>query len=209
MTRFYREIEFKFAVPDKQAFARLLQQLDLPAALLDTGVTQNNHFFDSHSHCLHKNHIAIRLRQENGNSLLTIKGEQFNKSRNSAILTDRIEEEVVLPSTLSRSLLDGELSPQQVIKQQFGDKSQSILEKIRTACEQEELVHIGKFSNIRVHLPPVTLPLDNGSESVVFELDSSTFPGSSTEYELEIEISEHSDAALIETIELTWPLEPE
>ncbi len=66
-----REIEFKFAVPDIQAFKQLIIHLQLPESLLTAGVTQINHFFDSQALCLHNKHFAIRLREEKQKNILT------------------------------------------------------------------------------------------------------------------------------------------
>ena len=96
MTRASREIEFKFGVDGKQAFHRLVQQLDLPAYLLEQGIKQTNHFFDSASHCLHTNHLAMRLREEDTCHVLTIKGGQPLKADADSVLTDGIEEEVTI-----------------------------------------------------------------------------------------------------------------
>ena len=193
-----REIEFKFAVTGRQAFEYLLKQLNLPVTLLDTGVTQTNHFFDSPVHCLQKNHLAIRLREENGSYILTIKSGQLTNQQVNNLLTDRIEEEVLLPQVTADGLLQGNISPRQAIIDNFKSRSEHLLHMIGTACNSQDLVHIGKFSNIRVHLPPVTVHAGNSSEQLEFELDTSTFPDGSTEYECEVEISGHSDAAAIE-----------
>jgi uncharacterized protein YjbK len=197
MTRHSREIEFKFAVEGKQAFHRLVQQLDLPAYLLDHGANQTNHFFDSASHCLHKNHLAVRLRDEDGFHILTIKGGQPSKADAESVLTDRVEEEVSLSPETAVALLSGKLSPVNVIREQFESKSREIVQLVNAACADESLVHIGSFHNIRIHLPPVVLQTDGSDKAIVFELDTSTFPDGRTDYEFEIEISEHSDAAAI------------
>ena len=197
MTRASREIEFKFGVDGKHAFLRLVQQLDLPAYLLDHGVRQTNHFFDSTSHCLHTNHLAIRLREEDAYHFLTIKGGQPSKADADSVLTDRVEEEVTLSQETALALLSGKLSPVQVIRQQFESKSRSIVQLVNAACGDEKLAPVGRFHNIRIHLPPVVLPAGGSDEAIVFELDTSTFPDGRTDYEFEIEISEHSDAVAI------------
>lgn len=199
MTRPSREIEFKFGVEGKQAFHRLVKQLDLPGYLLDHGVSQTNHFFDSTSHCLHLNHLAVRLREENGYHFLTIKGGQPSKTDVDSVLTDRIEEEVTLSKETALALLGGKLPPVQVIRQQFENKSRSIVQQVTAACGDEKLRPIGRFDNIRIHLPPVVLPADGSDESIVFELDTSTFPNGRTDYEFEIEITDRSDAEAIKT----------
>jgi uncharacterized protein YjbK len=193
-----REIEFKFAVNDKQAFEQLIDYLDLPGSVLDNGVTQTNHFFDSPACCLHRHHFVIRLREENNSYILTIKGEQQAEQAENSVLTDRIEEEARLPQESARALLTGEVSPQQIINDHFNSKAASLLTMIETACDQQKLVHIGDFRNVRIHLPPVILPVGNGDERLEFELDSSTFPDGRVDYEIEIEISGQSDAGGIE-----------
>jgi uncharacterized protein YjbK len=193
-----REIEFKFAVHGKQAFDDLVNHLDLPVSVLETGVIQTNHFFDSAGHCLHNRHFVIRLREENNSYTLTIKGEQQSPPAGGSVLSNRIEEEVVLPQASARALLNGRISPQQIITEHFSSKAASLLNMIATACDQQSLVHIGDFRNVRIHLPPVTLSAGETSEHVVFELDCSTFPDGKVDYEVEIEISEQSDAESIE-----------
>ncbi len=194
-----REIEFKFAVNGKQAFIQLANVLNLPSVVLDQGVTQTNHFFDSPACCLHQHHFVIRLREENNCYTLTIKGEQQAEHAENNVLTDRVEEEVPLPPESARALLAGRVSPQQIINDHFGSKSAALLAMIETACDQQQLVHIGDFRNVRIHLPPVILPVGNGDERLVFELDNSIFPDGRVDYEIEIEISGESDATGIET----------
>ena len=193
-----REIEFKFAVHDKRAFIQLLEHLHLSRSLLDKGVTQTNHFFDSPSLCLHKNHVAIRLREEGKNRILTVKGAQRKETEGTSVLTDRIEQEVVLPHESAQALFNGNLTARQAIKQHFGHRSPTVLQMITSACDETELVHIGKFENIRVHLPPVDLTIGGTVTTVDFELDTSTFPDGNVDHEIEIEITEHSDAENIE-----------
>jgi hypothetical protein len=142
---------------------------------------------------------VIRLREENDCYTLTIKGEQQAEHAENSVLTDRIEEEVPLPPESARALLAGRVSPQQVINDHFSSKSAALLAMIETACDQQKLGHIGDFRNVRIHLPPVILPVGNGDERLQFELDSSMFPDGRFNYEIEIEISAQSDAAGIET----------
>jgi len=198
MTSPSREIEFKFGVPGKQAFYQLIEHLDLPESVLTEGVTQVNHFFDSRALCLHEKHFAFRLREENEKNILTIKGEHASPQRGNSTLSNRVEEEVAIPRQAAVDLLHGRISPQQTIRDHFKSKSASLLQMINTACDDQDLVHIGEFSNVRIHLPPVRLAVENTSETLEFELDTSTFPNGNIEHEIEIEISEHSDATSIE-----------
>ena len=194
-----REIEFKFGVPGNQAFYQLVAHLNLPESLLTEGVTQVNHFFDSPSLCLHKQHFAIRLREQKDKNLLTIKGKQSHLPNENSVLTNRIEEEVAIPRQTAEDLLNGRIAPQQVIRDHFENKSASILTMINTACRAQDLVHIGDVSNVRIHLPAVILPGANVVDKLGFELDTSTFPDGNIDYEIEVEIAEHTDAALVES----------
>lgn len=194
-----REIEFKFGVSEKQAFYQLVAHLKLPESVLAEGVTQVNHFFDSPSLCLHKKHFAIRLREEKDKNLLTVKGEKTPPPEENSVLSSRVEEEVAVPRQTAVDLLHGRIAPQQAIRDHFKSKSPPILTMINTACDDQGLVHIGEFSNIRIHLPAVILPGANSSDKLEFELDTSTFPDGSIDHEIEIEIAEHTDAAQVES----------
>ena len=192
-----REIEFKFGVSEKQAFYKLAAHLKLPESVITEGVTQVNHFFDSPSLCLHKKHFAIRLREEKDKNLLTVKGEKTPQPEENSVLSSRVEEEVAVPRQTAVDLLQGRIAPQQAIRDHFKSKSPPILTMIKTACNDQGLVHVGEFSNIRIHLPAVILPGANSSDKLVFELDTSTFPDGSIDHEIEVEITEHADAALV------------
>lgn len=198
MTSHTREIEFKFAVEGEQAFHQLVEYLHLPESSLEHGVTQTNHFFDSQARCLHKKHFAFRLRKEGNTHILTIKGKPQADDGKNSVLSDRVEEEVELSRETAQALLQGHTTPRQVIEEHFGDRSAPLLQIIAAACNQEVLVHIGEFENVRIHLPPVNLPLGETSTTVGFELDTSTFPDGNIDHEIEIEITQHCDAVSIE-----------
>ncbi|UCB56153.1 MAG: CYTH domain-containing protein [Thiotrichales bacterium] len=198
MTSQSREIEFKFGVADAKAFDHLLQGLDLPGSLLDQGKIQTNHFFDSPSLCLHEQGFVIRLRQQDGIGILTVKGEQQAEATGSGVLSSRFEEEVTLPAQAADDMLQGILPPQQVIEAHFGRRSTAVLQLINRACGDQDLVHIGEFRNVRIHLPVIQFPVGENLEPIEFELDSSTFPDGRIDHEIEIEIAAHSDANGIE-----------
>ena len=191
-----REIEFKFAVADRQAFHQLLEYLDLSASILDHGVSQINHFFDSETYCLRDHHHAIRLRQEAQRYALALKAEQ--QTSPAAVLSDRAEHEVELPEAAALALLRGVTSPRQIIRRHFSDRSSIVLPLIQAACGDQALVHIGEFTNERIYLPPVSIAVGENEETVVFEFDTSTFPNGNVDHEIEIEISENQDATAIQ-----------
>lgn len=200
MTSPSREIEFKFGVSGRQAFYRLVTHLELPESVLKEGMTQVNHFFDSKALCLHQKHFVIRVREENRSYILTIKGERSSAQNGNSVLSNRVEEEVMLPQLAAENLLQGMITPQQAISDHFKSRSAPILQMLSTACNNQDLVHIGEFSNVRIHLPPVMLSVANSREMLEFELDSSTFPDGSVDHEIEIEIHEQTDAAGTEAV---------
>ena len=194
-----REIEFKFGVPDRLAFERLIKHLGLSPDHLEKGITQTNHFFDSSALCLRNQGFVIRLREQNGAPILTIKGEQQSPQEGSGVLSNRFEQEVGLPAETAGKMLAGKLPPREAIARNFGSDAGTLLDIIENACGGEALVHVGAFRNVRIILPDTELTLVDISERVTFELDTSTFPDGSVDHEIEIEITPHSPASDIES----------
>ena len=189
------EIEFKFAVDDAEAFNVLVVHLGMPESLLSNSVTQVNHFFDSHSLCLHDADLAVRLRVQNRKNIFTIKGKSSDHAEKRKPLSQRIEVEAEIPDHAAHDLLEGHIAPADIIKQYLPTDADSLLEMIVHACFDEPLKYIGKFSNERIILPEYTLKSGKFSTNIVFELDSSTFLDGSVEYEIEAEIPDiaHAD----------------
>ena len=88
-----REIEFKFAVHNACAFPRLIQYLGMPLKLLESGVFQVNHFFDTESLSLYSAGSMVRLREHSGRFTLTVKQMSAADSGES-VLSNRIELEM-------------------------------------------------------------------------------------------------------------------
>lgn len=192
-----KEIEFKFAVDDEQAFHLLAKQLRIPESTLDNSTTQFNHFFDSPSFCLHTGNLALRMREQEGCYVFTLKGEASLVSQDHAALSERIEEETSIPANIARDLLEAQCSPVDVIKQYFSTRAAVILAMINDACNQQPLRYVGMFRNERIVLPTSTINVGSTTIELVFELDCSTFPDGSTEYEIEVEISDRVDAGAV------------
>jgi uncharacterized protein YjbK len=139
------------------------------------------------------------LREQKDKNLLTVKGQQAVQQKENSALTNRIEEEMAIPRQSAMDLLHGRVAPRQAISDHFKSKSASILTMIDSACDDQDLVHIGEFSNVRIHLPAVILPGADTGDRLEFELDTSTFPDGNIDHEIEVEIAEHTDAARIES----------
>jgi len=190
------EIEFKFAVRDESAFAALVAQLGLQPGVLAEAVLQTNHFFDTAQALLRTNGFAIRLREQGDDFYLTIKGSKSARS-DDGLLSSRIEEERLLDPETARALLDGTVSVQSVIAERFSGDSGRIVELIENMAGGHALLHVGKFENRRITLPPVRLHGGGGTQPVEFELDSITFPGQEMQYEIEVEVPSTEEADLI------------
>ena len=210
------EIEFKFAVDNAGAFNKLVEQLALAESVLNNSVTQVNHFFDSPSLCLKESDLAVRLRVQNKNNIFTIKGKSSYHSEDRQSLSKRIEEEASIPDHAAHDLLEGHIAPSDIIKQYMPAQADTLQEMITHACNDESLKYIGMFRNKRIILPEYKLETGDISTNIVFELDSSSFPDGSIEYELEVEISDtthadeihHALTAMLEQAGISWKTAP-
>ncbi len=197
MTSASTEIEFKFSVKDSSAFTKLVDYLDLPRSVLENPIDQINHFFDSPASCLHGHQLALRIRQEDGSNILTIKGDKQSVSDSSEVLTERIEEESALSAETANALIAGSMPVEELVQQQFSSRAPQLVETILSACSGQRVQYLGKFRNQRIQLPPVTLNAADYEASVEFELDTSYFPDGNIDYEIEVEISADSDSEKI------------
>ena len=198
------EIEFKFAVDNEQAFHDLVAQLGLPESALSNSITQINHFFDSTSMCLHNSDLAVRLRVQNAKNIFTVKGKSSYHSEDHTFLSERIEEEVDIPDHAAHDLLEGHITPADIIEQYIPEHSSTLLEMIEHACVDQPLRYIGMFRNERIILPEYKLEANDVLTVIILELDSSTFPDGSIEHEIEVEITDttHADEIYSALIEL-------
>ncbi len=210
------EIEFKFAVDNAEAFNNLVVQLGLPESVLNNRVTQVNHFFDSPSLCLHDADLAVRLRVQNRKNIFTTKGKSSYHAEDRQELSQRIEQETSIPDHAAHDLLEGHITPEDIIKQYLPSHANTLLEMLEHTCVDEPLKYIGMFRNERIILPEYKLEAGELSTKIVFELDSSTFPDGSVEHEIEVEISDttHADeirralTTLLEQAGISWTTAP-
>ncbi len=190
------ETEFKFAVEDERAFDSLLRQLDLPAREFHPSVQQVNHFFDTPSFALRTHGLALRLREESGRHLLSLKGAERRRTEDGA-LTTRLEEEVRLPLEVALDVLQGSIHPRDALAKRLDERDAGALRALDEALAGAELHYVGKFENRRTRLPLISIETGGQGVPVVFELDRTTFPGGAVEHEIEVEVRGAADPAAL------------
>jgi len=187
-----REIEFKFAVSDGEAFQRLIDYLEMPADLLEGGIVQINHFFDTADQALRSQGAIVRLREQNGAYRLTLKQSATAESGTRA-LSDRIEYETPIPPARARGFLENRSLPLAGLIQAFASQSRAIARLLEDCRADQDLRYTGHFKNTRRALP-VTLAVDGKPYRLIMEFDTSEFPGLAPRYEIEVEIPSHDNA---------------
>jgi uncharacterized protein YjbK len=196
-----REVEFKFAVSGAEAFTRLLDHLGKPRSLLQSGILQVNHLFDTPALALHDHGSIVRLREQGGDYQLTVKGDTA-PAATDGVLTERIEYESPVDVDAARTLLRTRRISGDRLAGMISDHADAVHDLLRTAGVHGDLVYIGCFSNERIKLP-VILPVEGARCELLFELDSSEFPDGVTNTEIEVEITGRDDAEAIRSVLLT------
>ena len=164
------ERELKLDLQNKSVFERLLKRFSWQGSPL----LQINYFFDTPEGFLRSQRYALRIRNENGLFLLTVKGPKIS----SGDLVVRNEIECTLHSKMAQDLLNNpnlffnfSLSPFQWLK-----------EKTEGALKAFSLEQNLSFKNER---HPVYLPSKEGS--ICLELDKTDYGSEKYFYELEAE----------------------
>ena len=186
-----QEIEFKFLVDDPAAFERLTADVgDVP---FQNPVLQVNHFFDTVGHRLAEVGIALRLRQEGEGSaarwIVTAKGP---KDSSDPLIAARPEEELEVDSEHAAAILAGSASPLERIAEER--PRSPLLARLAAALGEEPLMHAGAFENRRARLGPVDIEAEGRVHALLFELDTTTFPGGRVDHEIEVEVRATEDA---------------
>ncbi len=192
-----REIEFKFAVNGSAAFKQLTDHLGLPSRLLDCGVVQTNHFFDTANHTLQSLGAIVRLREQNAGFTLTVK-EMADQETIQTALTERLEYEAYFDSDIACAVLSSKSLSLERLKASLVQHSCALAHLLDRGGIEQSLDYVGHFTNTRIHLP-VKLHTANGIFELIMELDSSDFPGHLTSHEIEVEITSHQYAAQIQS----------
>ena len=186
------EIELKFAVEDESAFDTLIRHLDLPAREFHSSSQQVNHFFDTQTFALRDHHVTLRLREETGRYVLTLKGKATD---DDGVLTERLEEEVRLAPNVALDVLQGSVSPRDALAARLRERNPVALEMLDETIGRNELHYVGRFENQRTRLSPIDVTIAGADVPLVFELDRTTFGPERIDYEIEVEIGADVDSA--------------
>ncbi|MEX1024203.1 MAG: AAA family ATPase [Planctomycetota bacterium] len=186
-----KEIEFKFLVQDADAFERLAE--GFREAPRRAPVLQVNHFFDTVGGHLGRAGIALRLRKEGEGEdarwFMTAKGP---KDSADPLVAARPEEELEIAEKHARALLAGTASP---LEQLAAERPRSpLVARLSAVLGDEALVHVGAFENLRARLGPIEIEADGRTHALLFELDTTRFPGDRTDHEIEVEVRATEDA---------------
>lgn len=185
------EIEFKFRVEAESAFDRLLEVLGA-AGTKPSFEHQHNHFFDTRGRRLRRHGLALRLREEADRCTLTVKGEGRARSTDGTVL-ERFEAELDVEPSEAHAVLEGRVSPLELLARGGGPAVSRAHELLREAVEDEALELVGGFENERATLQPVHMMIEGREERIVFELDRTTLPGGRVDREIEVEVGADSD----------------
>jgi inorganic triphosphatase YgiF len=191
------EVEAKFSVPDEETFQRLLEADTLGSFRVGSRSVAHlrDRYLDTADRALAASGYACRIRQQNGDTLATLKG----RGGVSGAIHRRAEYEVALP---------GSVPPQEWPPSRVRDLT-------LTLCADQPLVRIFDVEQIR-HISPLyagdrtvaQLNLDR----VEFGCQHSRSPRETT-LELEVELQAGGGEADLETLvaelEETWGLVPE
>jgi len=187
------EREFKLRIPSAQAEARLLASLGPAPA---NGARQTNHFFDTAARALRGARLALRLREEESAFTLALKGPLQGQGPDaSGALAARPEEELRVSADEARALLAGHRSPLALLEAS-ALAAAPLVREARARAGTAPLLHLGAFENERRRVGPLAFP--RGGPSLVFEFDTTHFPGGVIERELEVELPPDAPVAAIE-----------
>lgn len=167
------EIELKFDLQNESNYRKLLETV----AIDSQPVRQSNRFFDTDDDLLETNRLALRLREEPQRSYFTLKGPRTASKEG---LASREELESPADSTLIDSYLQEGITAEQL--------PDIIRNRIKSLIKEKRLSFKLGFVNDRTAVP---FRIDD--IELTLEIDHTLFPDGSSDYELEIEISDESE----------------
>jgi len=169
-----REVELKFQLPDERAADALAEAAG--GDRLGT-VVQLNHVFDTPSRALRAHGLTLRLRDQEGDWKVTLKGPA---ARLGAAM-DREELEAPTDARRAEAMLAGGESPLEALG--AGGRSIALLEEAR-ALAGSGVRPLGSFRNRRTRVR-TSVP---GYGAAVLEIDRTELPGGRVDHEVELEI---------------------
>lgn len=188
------EREFKLRLAGEPAFAALRARLLELGGVAAAPVRQVNHFFDTASGDLRRGRVALRLREESGAFVLTLKGPELGAP---GVLSSRSEEELPVESAEAREVLEGRRDPLVLLAASPLGRA-PLVRRARELAADAPLSRLGGFENERERFESVSLDDAGSGRELVFELDRTRFPGGITEHELEVEVPE---GVAVDTVE--------
>jgi len=167
------ENEIKIALGSLENYRKLIEFLEP----MDNEYHQQNIFFDSEDRRLRAAGWALRVRVEESRGLVTLKSIASRKGP----VTTRKEIEAEVPRNVAeklcewpQELLSLSIEPIDILKRDFGDI---------------QLVPVSRFENLRR-----TRHMQIGNREYLLEIDRTDFSDGSTDYELEVELDDSSEA---------------
>lgn len=185
------EVELKLRVDDLAALMRIVVAAKARPAFT---AVQHNRYFDTARRGLDKSKHVLRLRVETSPDTTTVFVTAKGASKKSAdgTLSHVPEEEIVISGNerdgvLARPALALELLDNDA---DATDARRALVQTMRDAIGDEELVFVGEFINERTRIN-VDFPEGFGG---VLELDRVVFPGNQIHHEVEFEVPASVDA---------------
>lgn len=167
------ENEIKIALGSLENYRKLIEFLEP----MDNEYHQQNIFFDSEGRRLRAAGWALRVRVEESRGLVTLKSIASRKGP----VTTRKEIETEVPCSVAeklcewpQELLSLSIEPIDILIRDFGDI---------------QLVPVSRFENLRR-----TRQMQIGNREYLLEIDRTDFSDGSTDYELEVELDDSSEA---------------
>jgi len=173
------EIEFKIDLQNEENYHRLIEFLNPD----NEPVLQSNFFFDTDENDLAGNRWALRLRFENDRAVITLKGNRRDAGEGLSVRTE-VERGIDIESG-RKFRKKGTL----VVKQ----LPEPIRGRLKGLADDQILRIKLEFSNRRIRVPWI-----KNDHNYLLEIDRTSFPDDTIDYELELEIDkeESYDEAL-------------
>lgn len=144
---------------------------------------QINHFFDTPEGVLRRNAIGLRVREEGGHHILTVKGPTGTKA--DGVLSERVELEFTVASERGVAAIEGRL-PVLALLDDLGERSQGemrLANKVLDVCGGTTPAHIGSFTNRRIRVDT-----ELAGTRVILEFDRTQFREDECRFEVELEL---------------------
>jgi len=175
------EIEFKLGVASDATFHLFLREIGTTLEGWPQ-VRQVNHFFDTADQELRALGIALRLREEDEQFIITAKGPAPNPAADANVMV-KAEEEILVEREVGAAILAHELRPDLVLAEARG--ASALVQRIAETVGERNLRHVGSFKNTRSRVGPIELA---PGHTVIIELDRTELPGDVVQFEIEIEV---------------------